>query len=172
MKSLTGSVFTAISKLNLLPSWIFTRRGISIIGEKGIASFEIVQKPIAAATLRSLNHFPPLNRHATRSKGCHQRAITGSVVTQAEKWAGKKSPPLTPGNLTTIELIGKAPMPKNQRWQNAANLCLFDLQSNHDAFRRLTIDQPGLSARGAKSLHLDSRGHHLGINYTDKLMVT
>lgn len=143
-----------------------------INGEKGIASFEIVQKPIAAATADlTLNHFSAgirPNMVPQEAKAVISGPLPEAFVTQAEKWAAEQEVTLTltPGNPTTIELIGKgahAQEPKDGK--NAATYLatlLADLPFDPAGKAYLTMI--------ANHLHLDSRGHHLGINYTDKLM--
>lgn len=143
-----------------------------INGEKGIASFEIVQKPIAAATADlTLNHFSAgirPNMVPQEAKAVISGPLPEAFVTQAEKWATEQEVTLTltPGNPTTIELIGKgahAQEPKDGK--NAATYLatlLADLPFDPAGKAYLTMI--------ANHLHLDSRGHHLGINYTDKLM--
>ncbi|MEI5839824.1 dipeptidase PepV [Lacticaseibacillus rhamnosus] len=143
-----------------------------INGEKGIASFEIVQKPIAAATADlTLNHFSAgirPNMVPQEAKAVISGPLPEAFMTQAEKWATEQEVTLTltPGNPTTIELIGKgahAQEPKDGK--NAATYLatlLADLPFDPAGKAYLTMI--------ANHLHLDSRGHHLGINYTDKLM--
>ena len=133
-----------------------------INGEKGIASFEIVQKPIAAATADlTLNHFSAgirPNMVPQEAKAVISGPLPEAFVTQAEKWTTEQEVTftLTPGNPTTIELIGKgahAQEPKDGK--NAATYLatlLADLPFDPAGKAYLTMI--------ANHLHLDSRGHN------------
>ncbi|TLF38230.1 dipeptidase PepV [Lacticaseibacillus zeae] len=143
-----------------------------INGEKGIASFKIVQKPVAAAEAQlTLNEFSAgirPNMVPQEAKATITGDLPESFATQVNDWADQQGVKLTLtlGNPTTIEIVGKgahAQEPKDGK--NAATYLaslLADLPFDPAGKAYLTVV--------AKYLHLDSRGHHLGINYTDKLM--
>ena len=143
-----------------------------INGEKGIASFKIDQKPIAAAPAElTLTNFSA----GIRPNMVPQVAtatITGDLpetfATQATAWADEAGVKLTLtlGNPTTIEVVGKGAHAQEPKDGKNAGTYLANLLAD------LPFDPAGKAylLMVAKYLHNDSRGKLLGINYTDKLM--
>lgn len=141
-------------------------------GEKGIASFEIVTKHIAADTADStLKLFSAGIRHnmvPTEDKADYCGPLPEAFMTTAEKWAAETevAHSLTPGHPTTIELIGKGAHATEHKDGQNADTVLDTLLAD------LPFDPAGKAVLTMIAHHLlsDTRGLHLGINYTDKSM--
>lgn len=144
-----------------------------INGEKGIATFKVSFKPIAPATADATLTGFEAGIRVNMVPQSATATITGSLPSdfsdQAQRFAsehGVKVAVLTAGDKTTVELTGKgahAQEPKagvNAATYLATFLAPFDFDPAGKRYLSAIADH----------MHDDSRGHNLGINYTDKVM--
>ncbi|WP_125705393.1 dipeptidase PepV [Lacticaseibacillus daqingensis] len=144
-----------------------------INGEKGIATFAVHFKPIAAKpaglTLRSFKSGLRVNMVPQTATAEIEGSFPDALIAALESFGpdhGVQIESTTEGNRMTITLTGKgahAQEPKagvNAATYLATLLAPFDFDPAGHRYLTTLADL----------MHDDSRGHKLGINYTDKVM--